>query len=37
MPGAVLVRDTKDCAGTVLAFAPGTWRAFAAGIKNNAA
>ena len=37
MPGAVLVRDTKDRAGAALTFAPDTWRAFAAGIKNNAA
>ena len=32
MPGVVAVRDSKDSAGTVLVFAPGQWRAFAAGV-----
>lgn len=35
--GRVLVRDTKDRTGAVLAFAPQTWREFAAGIKNSTA
>lgn len=30
----VLVRDTKDRAGAVLAFAPDSWRRFAAMIKE---
>jgi Domain of unknown function (DUF397) len=34
--GRVLVRDTNDRAGAVLAFTPDAWRAFAAGIKNSA-
>ena len=32
--GCVLVRDTKDRAGAMLAFAPHAWREFAARIKN---
>jgi hypothetical protein len=36
-PGRVLVRDTKDRAGAVLAFTPDAWRTFAAGIKNSTA
>jgi hypothetical protein len=35
--GRVLVRDTENRAGAVLAFAPQTWREFAARIKNSAA
>ena len=35
--GRVLVRDTKNRPGAVLAFAPQTWREFAARIKNSAA
>lgn len=31
--GPVLVRDTKDRAGATLAFAPKTWREFAAKVK----
>jgi hypothetical protein len=31
---AVMVRDTKDRAGAVLAFGPGAWRRFAAMIKD---
>jgi hypothetical protein len=31
---AVVIRDTKDRAGAVLAFAPQPWREFAARIKN---
>ncbi len=31
---AVLVRDTKDQAGAVLAFAPDAWRRFAATVKD---
>ncbi|HLH84344.1 MAG TPA: DUF397 domain-containing protein [Trebonia sp.] len=33
--GLVLVRDTKDQAGVVLAFAPQSWRRFAAAIKES--
>jgi hypothetical protein len=36
VPGAVLVRDTKDTHGPALSLNPGTWRAFAGRIKNNA-
>ncbi|MBG0827362.1 DUF397 domain-containing protein [Planomonospora sp. ID67723] len=32
--GPVFVRDSKDPAGPVLAFAPGEWRAFLAGVRN---
>jgi hypothetical protein len=35
--GRVLVRDTKDRAGEVLAFAPDAWQAFAARLKHSAA
>jgi hypothetical protein len=35
--GRVLVRDSKDRAGTVLAFAPEAWQAFAARLKDGAA
>ena len=31
--GRVLVRDTKDCSGPVLAFRAGDWRRFAARVK----
>jgi hypothetical protein len=31
---AVVVRDTQDRAGAVLAFGPDAWRRFAATIKN---
>ena len=34
VPGAVLVRDTKDRDGGALAFAPDAWRRFAAGLKS---
>ena len=34
--GAVVVRDTKDRAGVVLAFGPDAWQWFAATIKNAA-
>ncbi|WP_367185052.1 DUF397 domain-containing protein [Trebonia sp.] len=30
-----MVRDTKDRAGAVLAFAPESWRRFAATIKES--
>jgi hypothetical protein len=33
LPGAVAVRDSKDPAGPVLAFAPEEWAAFTAGVK----
>lgn len=32
---AVVVRDTKDRAGAVLAFVPASWRRFAATIKES--
>ena len=32
---AVVVRDTKDRAGAMLAFGPGAWRRFAAAIKST--
>jgi Domain of unknown function (DUF397) len=32
-PPRVLVRDTKDREGPVLAFPPGAWRLFAAQVK----
>ena len=35
-PGRVLVRDTKDRTGAVLAFSPQAWREFAGRIKHNA-
>ena len=35
--GRVLVRDTKDRAGTVLAFGPNAWREFAARVKDDRA
>jgi Domain of unknown function (DUF397) len=34
-PGAVLVRDTKDRDGAVLAFTPQAWLEFAARIRNE--
>ena len=34
--GRVLVRDTKDRAGAVLAFSAETWRKFTRRTKNNA-
>ena len=36
VPGAVLVRDTKDRHGPALALSAHTWQAFAGRIKNNA-
>lgn len=33
---AVVVRDTQDRAGAVLAFGPDAWRRFAATIKDKA-
>ena len=33
LPGAVAVRDSKDPDGPKLAFAPGEWAAFTAGVK----
>lgn len=35
--GRVLVRDTKDRAGAVLAFGPDAWRQFAAKVKTDKA
>ena len=34
-PGVVLVRDTKDRGGAVLAFGPAAWRAFGANLKHR--
>jgi predicted secreted Zn-dependent protease len=34
-PGLVLVRDSKDPQGPVLAFTPDEWRAFADGIRSG--
>ncbi len=36
-PGRVLVRDTKDRAGAVLAFSADAWREFAAKVKTGKA
>jgi hypothetical protein len=36
VPGAILVRDSKDSGGPRLTFSPGTWRAFAARVKTAA-
>jgi Domain of unknown function (DUF397) len=33
VPGAILVRDTKDRSGPVLAFGQQAWQAFAADVK----
>ena len=33
LPGAVAVRDSKDPDGPKLAFSPGEWAAFTAGVK----
>jgi hypothetical protein len=35
VPGAVLVRDTKDRDGGTLAFSSDAWRAFAAEVKQT--
>jgi hypothetical protein len=35
VPGAVLVRDSKDPRGPVLAFRRVAWEAFAAGVKAD--
>ncbi|MFF5171696.1 DUF397 domain-containing protein [Micromonospora sp. NPDC000089] len=35
LPGAVAVRDSKDPAGPVLAFAPDSWRAFVGRITRR--
>jgi Domain of unknown function (DUF397) len=34
-PAAVVVRDSKDPDGSRLAFSPGDWQAFTAGIKGG--
>lgn len=34
--GRIVVRDTKDRAGAILAFGPETWQGFTARIKHNA-
>ena len=36
-PGRVLVRDTEDRAGAVLAFGPDAWRQFATRVKTDKA
>ncbi len=36
VPPAVLVRDSKDLRGPVLAFAPRAWRQFADQVKSGA-
>lgn len=35
VPGAVLVRDSKDPRGPVLAFKRGAWKAFAAAVRRD--
>ncbi|ASW53689.1 DUF397 domain-containing protein [Plantactinospora sp. KBS50] len=35
LPGRVLVRDSKDRSGPVLAFAPAAWSAFVAGTPRR--
>jgi hypothetical protein len=35
VPGAVLVRDTKDRDGAALSFTAGAWRAFTAELKQR--
>ncbi len=35
LPGVVAVRDSKDPAGPVLAFAPQTWRSFVEFAKQS--
>lgn len=35
LPGVVLVRDTKDRDGGMLAFAPSAWRAFVAQVAGR--
>ncbi|MGW5681743.1 DUF397 domain-containing protein [Nonomuraea sp. NPDC003754] len=32
--GGVMLRDSKNESGSVLAFTPGEWRAFVAGVRN---
>lgn len=33
LPGSIPVRDSKDPGGPALAFTPGAWRSFVAGIQ----
>ncbi|MGW0801572.1 DUF397 domain-containing protein [Nonomuraea sp. NPDC002799] len=35
VPGAVIVRDSKDRGGQVLVFTPEEWKAFARGVKDG--
>ncbi|MBQ1022639.1 DUF397 domain-containing protein [Micromonospora sp. D93] len=35
LPGVVGVRDSKDPSGPALTFAPATWAAFVAGVKEQ--
>jgi hypothetical protein len=37
VPGRILVRDTKDRAGAMLAFSTEVWRAFAAKLNTDKA
>ena len=34
-PGGIVVRDTKDCTGPMLGFAPETWRRFTDRVKRS--
>ncbi|GAB3972992.1 DUF397 domain-containing protein [Plantactinospora veratri] len=35
LPGRVLVRDSKDRSGPVLAFGPGAWRSFVTKVTRD--
>ncbi|MEU6413555.1 DUF397 domain-containing protein [Microbispora sp. NPDC046933] len=35
LPGLVVVRDSKDRSGPVLAFTPSDWTAFITGVKSG--
>ena len=35
LPGAVAVRDSKDCGGPALAVTPEAWQAFVAAIRHG--
>ncbi|WP_327047016.1 DUF397 domain-containing protein [Microbispora sp. NBC_01189] len=35
LPGTIAIRDSKDRSGPVLAFTPGEWSAFIAGVKSG--
>jgi hypothetical protein len=36
-PGRIMVRDTKDRDGAVLAFSPGAWQGFAVRVRSGSA